>query len=302
MGSRRRSLVPVVAVVLASLTAACAGDDDAEPVQPGATTLPADRSATPSAPAGSAVEPPAPQAPDASRPPPDPGTPADEELNALFASLPAPETIGVPPDWAVRELTSRSAPELLEAPDADPLLGLLQCPDGVLRELPTVPWVARRLATPGVELENGLLAIELIVEDESKDEFDADVTALTETCTADEQVVVETSTTTLDLTAASAESVVATSSGDSSPTTGVLVAPKTSVAGTSTSGTSLDATVISVRSAPTAAVPYASAWTLVTANDGERTATVLLSGLDFGDDWTEFAPPIAAQLFTEPPS
>jgi hypothetical protein len=186
------------------------------------------------------------------------------ELDALAAALLDAEALGVPPDWAVRDIDAGDLADADVSADTDPFLGLLQCPDGTIREEGDRVWLARKYTAPEVPLENGLLWVEIIVEVESADDWNEDRAALDE-CTVPEQAEFDVSSTTL------------------------LVAATSVAAPSSTDAGELEAATLQLLASPTAAVPYPSAFNATTVHVDGRTITVVLGGIDLGQSWQGIA-------------
>jgi hypothetical protein len=191
-----------------------------------------------------------------------------EGLERLAAGLLRADVLGVPADWAVRDLDFTVADDAEEFAETDPFFGLLECPDRTIREGSDRVWLARRYTAPEVPLENGLLSIEIIVEVESPEQWEDDRRALGD-CTTAEQAAVAVSSTQL-----------------AAP---VSTAPST--AGEEDGG--LAAATLELLASPTADVPYPSAFNATTVNVDSHTVTVIMGGIDMGESWQHLADDIA---------
>jgi hypothetical protein len=178
--------------------------------------------------------------------------------------------LGLPIDWVVRDLDPHVLLDEAEQADTDPFLGLLDCPEGAVRENADVEWISRRFAAPDLPLENGVLAVEVIVELESAEDAEADSSLLAE-CTAGEFAEVTVST--------------------------IEVGPPTSdEKATQPEGDPINGVALELLSSPTAEVAYPSAFNLVSVNVDDRTVTVIVSGIDMGVSWEPVASDTAWQL------
>jgi hypothetical protein len=181
-----------------------------------------------------------------------------EPLQALVGGLLTADLLGVPSDWAIRDIDSTVASDAELLADSDPFLGLLRCADGTIREGGDRAWVARGYSAPEVPLENGLLSIEIVIEDETQAQWESDRAAF-EQCTVDEQTQLTVGATELDVDHVD---------------TG-------------------DAATIELLAAPSATVPYPSAFNATIVNADDRTVTVVLGGVDMGESWQHLADDIA---------
>lgn len=194
----------------------------------------------------------------------------DVAVDSLAAGLLDAAVLGVPPDWAVRDIESGAVADPGLAADTDPFLGLLQCPDGTIREGIDRVWVERKYTAPEVPLENGLLSIEIIVEVESTAQWEHDRDALDD-CTTFEQSEVEVARTSLVVPGWGAPAS-STAPGD---------------------GDELEAASLQLLASPTADVPYPSAFNATITNVDGRTVTVVLGGIDTGQSWQAVADDLA---------
>lgn len=188
-----------------------------------------------------------------------------EGLDALAGGLFSAPQVGAPDSWAVLDLDPLVPADLREAPDADPMQGLLTCAPGTIREGDDTAWLSRRFTAPEAPLDDGLLSVELILEIEDDGQFAADVAALAQ-CTVGEQAIVSTTPTRLELPESAGEA---------------------------------EAVNLSLLSEPTADVPFPSSYAMVTAHREDRTATVIFGGLDQGADWTDAVHEIAGRVLLE---
>lgn len=191
-----------------------------------------------------------------------PELPPPRGLDELAPGLLGATEMGVPDSWSALDLD----PILLTLPDysleGDPLRGLATCPTDTIRDQ-IAPWIARRYSSLDEPLDNGLLSVETILELESDTEFAADV-ALLDQCEASE---------TATLTRA----------------TGMVELPLTPTA------RHIDTTEMTITSAATDDVPYASRMTMVWVHYDTFSVTVVFSGTDADESWGEAAAVIAAK-------
>ena len=177
---------------------------------------------------------------------------------AMVAALLTAEQLGVPTDWVVRDADqSLLADDSVPADDLDPFQGLLTCPDDVSGAVPDGVWIARRYSAPEVPLENGLLSVDIIVQEESS--ASTDRPALDE-CTVGDQDHLSVGATTLDVDA----------------------------------GPDIDAVTLELFGSPSANVAYPSVHDAVVASGGGYTVTVVLGGVDMGASWQALAGDIAS--------
>jgi hypothetical protein len=197
-----------------------------------------------------------------------PAQPPPELRGALVSAA----DLGLPIEWVIRDLDPSVPIDDVVAPDIDPFLGLLECPEGAIREGADGQWIARRFSAPQLPLENGLLSVEVIVEIESAADAAADREALDE-CEPPEF-------------------------GELTVETVELEPPSTSPAGPDTSAPAepIPATALELLSTPTADVPYPSAFDLITAYVDGHTVTVILGGVDMAVSWRPIANQIAWQI------
>ena len=182
------------------------------------------------------------------------GTPQGATVAALLTA----EQLGVPADWVVRDADqSLLADDSVPAEDLDPFQGLLTCPDGVSGAVPDGVWVARRYSAPEVPLENGLLSVDIIVQEESS--ASTDRPAFDE-CTVGDQDHLSVGSTTLDVDA----------------------------------GADVDAVTLELFASPSAVVAYPSVHDAVVASADGHTVTVVLGGVDMGASWQALADDIAS--------
>ena len=226
-----------VAVVAAS----CSDDDAAAP----ATVALAASVAPAAEPASSGA---ATAAPATTVPPP-------VGLDELAAGLLAAEEVGVPSQWVIRDVD----PAIMDADMAalaDPLQGLVTCPDGALR--PPSGWVQRTFS--GAEpLDTGMLRVDVVLALQDAAGFAVQRDALA-ACTAGE------------------ESTLSVEAGSVAPVAGSPLAP---------AGPTVEATTLLLTAGPTADVPYPSAYALVTANGDGHTVTAVVGGVDLGVPFAE---------------
>jgi hypothetical protein len=183
-----------------------------------------------------------------------------EELSSGLLSA---DVLGVPPDWVIRDVDATVADDREQFAATDPFLGLLDCPDGTIREGSDRSWLARRYSAPEVPLENGLLFIEIIVEIESVDEWQHDRGAL-EDCETAEYAEVH------------------VDAGELTPPGSTIGENETTVS-----------VAIELLSSPTAEVAYPAAFNAMSVNRDDHTVTVVLGGVDMGESWQPLADDIA---------
>jgi hypothetical protein len=210
-----------------------------------------------------------------------PPTSIPEELEQLAGGLLNTAILGVPEEWAIRDIDQSIADDVAQFADTDPFLGLLQCPAGTIREGSDRLWLARRYTAPELPLENGMLSIEIIVEVESATEWQDDREALDD-CTVGEYASLATDSTTVPYP----RPANVTASTGLSETTEAAVG--------SVDGQPLDAATVELLSLPTAAVAYPSAFNATSVNAGDRTVTVVVGGVDMGQSWQHVADQIVA--------
>ncbi len=193
-----------------------------------------------------------------------PGTgPASVDANVelLAAALVSSNDVGVPDSWAIRDLDPDVPAAQLTVADAELAFGVVPCELGppVGEEQP--PWLRRRFAAPAEPLDNGLLAVEIVAEVHDSEAF-ADRAAALMACTGDELVGIE--------------------SERRSATT--------------TEGRPIEPVVLTVSAAPSAAVAFPSRHAVAVAHGDERTVTVVLSGIDQGQQWDADAVELAGRI------
>ena len=259
----RARRMAVLALVTTTVVTACTDGDDATTATTSACTAPTTSSAS-----ATAAAPPATTA-DAPGSTPAPSTtvvattlPPPVAVDELSPGLLGAPAVGVPDDWAAVDLD----PAVLDDPalsgDIDPFRGLLDCPEGVLRD-EGAPWLARRFSAVDAPMDNGLLTVELILELEADADHEADVRRLNE-CAGGPGVTV-------------------------SRFDGRFDDPETpAVMGLPYAGLRLQAE-------PTDATPFPIAYEAIFAHAGEHTVTVVLGGQPAAGDWPVAARRIAAQ-------
>lgn len=282
----RRRPAGLVAMTSLLVAAACSSDDDAasstnDAVTTVAPDAPPSTGSARSAPSSTATS--APTSPSTSQhpttsppataptsPPTDVTTVPITETTVerppyerLAAALPDAGELELPADWVSRELDPTVPLDDDLAADFDPFLGLLACADGVLREGSGSVWAERSIVGPTVPLDDGLLGVRMTIERESSADSDADTAALSACGPTGAQVVVEPSSTTIDV-----------------------------------AGRSIEARRLRVASEPTAEVPFPSVFDYVVAHDDGTTATVLLYGLDVGQDWSSRTDEVAGSILS----
>jgi hypothetical protein len=181
----------------------------------------------------------------------------------LASGLLSAEVLGVPPDWVIRDVDATVADDREQFAATDPFLGLLDCPEGTIREGSDRSWLARRYSAPEVPLENGLLFIEIIIEIESVDEWQQDREAL-DVCETAEYAEIHVDA-------------------------GKLTPPGSTIDESETTAS----VAVELLSSPTAEVPYPAAFNATSVNRDDRTVTVVLGGVDMGESWQHLADEIA---------
>ena len=198
-------------------------------------------------------------------------TASNAELERLTPGLLNAEVLGVPADWAVRDLDFTVADDADQFADTDPFLGLLQCPDGTVRE-----GSDRRLAgapsTPPRRYPSRTACSRSRSSSRSSPptEWDEDRAALDD-CTTAEQ----------------AEVAVVIHPARRFPSR-----PTPSTAGEE-DGETGQPPPSELLASPTADVPYPSAFNATTVNVDEHTVTVIVGGIDMGESWQRLADDIA---------
>jgi len=184
-----------------------------------------------------------------------------DAYDRLAAVLPDAVELDLPADWVTRQLDPTVVLDDDLIIDFDPFLGLVTCDDGVLREGTDVAWVERSIVGPALPLDDGLLGVRATIERESEEQSAADAAAVVRCVPTGAQVLIEPSEITIDV-----------------------------------AGRSVDAQQLRVSSSPTEDVPFPGSFSYVVAHDGDTTATVLLHGLDMGQDWTTRTADIVARI------
>jgi hypothetical protein len=262
-----------VACALALLAAACSSDDDAAsttapPVtSAAAATPPTDAAST--SPATSPSTSPA-TAVAATVPPPTttlttttvaPVSAGATPYDALAAALLDREELELPPDWVTRELDPRVALDPALTADFDPFLGLVECADGVLREGPDAVWTERSIVGPGDPQDDGLLSVRMTIERESAADHAADLEQLGACAPTNPQVLVEAAPTSIDV-----------------------------------GGRSVEGQHVLVSAAPTADVAFPSAFAYTVTHTDGLSVSVLMYGLDLGQDWGPRSDQVAGRI------
>lgn len=129
--------------------------------------------------------------------PPEGSEPPPGDVADLVPGLLTTDDVGVPDTWAIRDLDPTALADPTMAADADPLLGIVVCPEGVAVPADAT-WLSRRFAAPETPLPGGLLSIEVIIE---RGDRRADAPRLGECSVADQPIV---TTATADLVSFSA--------------------------------------------------------------------------------------------------
>ena len=123
--------------------------------------------------------------------PPEGTEPPPADVDDLVPGLLGTDDVGIPETWAIRDLDASALADPAVAADADPLLGIVVCPEGVM--VPSEPaWLSRRFAAPEAPLPGGLLSIEVLI---ARGDRRADAARLGECTVADQPIVVATTTT-----------------------------------------------------------------------------------------------------------
>jgi hypothetical protein len=171
------------------LLAACSDDDDAAPAT--ASSVPATSGAPSAAPPPStAVElTVAPTAPPSTLVTPPSSAP--DGSSELADTLLDREQLELAGDWVTRDLDPRTELDPALEADFDPFLGLVECPDGVLREGPDVVWAERSIVSPSDPADDGLLSVRMTIERESEDAYLADVAELAACTPTNPQVLMD---------------------------------------------------------------------------------------------------------------
>lgn len=173
------------------------------------------------------------------------------QLAPRVAGILSADVLGVPADWAIGEIGPEGGGP--QGDLGDPFLGLLSCPEGTVREDATRAWIGRRFSAPEVPLENGLLSVEVVVEEEGVADWQHDRDGFSE-CSTSEQAQ--------------------------------LSVESTDLAGS-------DAVAVELLAEPSASVPYASAFYATAVNVDGHSVTVVLGGIDMAQSWRDLADDIA---------
>jgi hypothetical protein len=184
--------------------------------------------------------------------PPDSST----ELDVVLIEA---DVLDIPIDWAIRDLDPASLADLDDPSEFDPFLGLISCSEGTIREGEDSAWRSRQFAATELPLPNGLLSIELGIEEESDEQWEQDRAALDE-CQVGEQSVLTVTDTELP------------------------------IAG----GSPVPMTTIGLLAAPSEDVPYPSAFDASIVHRGDLTAAVILGGVDMGESFQPLVDQIIA--------
>jgi hypothetical protein len=171
----------------------------------------------------------------------------------------APDAVGVPDTWAIRDLDPDVPAEQLASEDLDLAFGVVGCPLGPPVTAADGPWLRRRFAAPAEPLDNGLLAIEIVAELQDDDAFANRLDDI-DACVDD-----------VDGEFVNVESQRRTD-------------------------TNVEGVVLVVGAGPSATVAFPSRHAIAIAHADQRTVTVTFSGIDQDQDWSTDAVELADRV------
>jgi hypothetical protein len=194
------------------------------------------------------------------------GPASDEpDIELLAGVLLTPDAVGVPDTWAIRDLDPDVQPQELASEDADLAFGVMGCPLGPPATGVDGQWLGRRFAAPADPLDNGLLAVEIIAEVHDDDAFARRLDEI-DACVGEHDGPGD-------------------ADGDGTGDGDGRFVTVESTRRSGDTGEGPQGVVLTVGAAPSGAVAFPSRHAIAVAHSGQRTVTVVFSGVDQGEDW-----------------